>query len=529
MVHNSPKSRPTREQPGPGTPGSGATHPPAPKGPGRPIILWLATILGVSTATVGLSAWIALEQPYERVDWLNLHLSLGAVAAGGLAGLLVSAAFLRATLRPLEAVRSAVGSIARGETSAEALRVDPRLGPAAAAWNQHVEQFGSLLHEKANRRAEQALASTSPSAQGLQRACDALWDGLIVLDHRLRIVYANAAAGRLLRTDGELAGRHADQVMNRGPALEAVRGAAGGSGPRRTAVEASLGVGEQESTLRFGVGRIGPQAPYGVLIVVEDITQQRAADRARDSFLASAAHELRTPLTNIRLYVERMIEDGAEDAAVRGECINVINQEARRLERIVSDTLSASEIEAGSMQIDWGEVRLDALLADLRADYEALAEEKQIALSFDLPPKLSTIRGDRDKLDMALHNLLGNALKYTPDGGAVGVQVSEQDGSVLIQVRDNGIGIAPEEHERVFDKFFRSTDARVGKITGTGLGLALAREVVRLHGGELTLESQLDRGSTFTLRVPSRADQHGGGQPRPGAAATEEAVRAKAA
>jgi signal transduction histidine kinase len=147
-------------------------------------------------------------------------------------------------------------------------------------------------------------------------------------------------------------------------------------------------------------------------------------------------------------------------------------------------------------------VRLDKLFEELEADYGAQAKDKEIAMKFDLPPKLPVIQADRDRLILAAHNLIGNALKYTPAGGKVTVTVKSENTQLVMEVADSGIGIEEQEQQLIFEKFYRSKDPRVGKITGSGLGLALAREVVRLHGGEITVRSELNSGSTFTLTLP---------------------------
>jgi signal transduction histidine kinase len=164
--------------------------------------------------------------------------------------------------------------------------------------------------------------------------------------------------------------------------------------------------------------------------------------------------------------------------------------------------LSVSEIEAGSLKIRNDDVRLDKIFEELQADYTAQAKDKKLSLKFDLPPKFPVILGDRDKLMMTLHNLLGNALKYTPEGGNVSVVVKDEAKRLIVDVTDTGIGVNEKELQLIFDKFYRAKDPRVAKITGTGLGLALAREVARLHGGDITVQSQLDKGSTFTLAIP---------------------------
>src|SRR5262249_36902042 len=155
----------------------------------------------------------------------------------------------------------------------------------------------------------------------------------------------------------------------------------------------------------------------------------------------------------------------------------------------------------------------DALFEEVQADYVAQAQDKEIALAFNLPPKLPVIQGDRDKIVLALHNLIGNALKYTPTGGAVSVTVDEAGGRLSVAVADNGIGIREEECELIFEKFYRAKDKRLASITGSGLGLALARQVARMHGGDVTVRSQIDKGSTFTLTLPAAAPAAAKGAP----------------
>ncbi len=331
---------------------------------------------------------------------------------------------------------------------------------------------------------------------------------MVVLDGTGRIRFANGAASVLLGAKkADLPGRLLIERLADERVRSMVAGAygEGGSQRRRSAVEVTSGAGEDASVLRYSLFRPTGDVSSGGLLMIDDLTQQRVADRARDSFVAQATHELRTPLTNIRLYIETLLESGEQNATTRGECVNVINQEARRLERMVSDMLSVAEMESGSLKLQADDVRFDALLDELRADYQALAQEKNITLHFDLPPKLPVIRGDRDKIAMSLHNLIGNALKYTPANGTVAITLQDTPTSVMVLVKDSGIGIASEERERIFEKFYRSKDRRIAKITGTGLGLAIARDVIRLHGGDITVDSELDHGSTFTLTLPRLA------------------------
>jgi signal transduction histidine kinase len=245
--------------------------------------------------------------------------------------------------------------------------------------------------------------------------------------------------------------------------------------------------------------------------VVEDVTQQRVAAAARDSFLAQATHELRSPLTNIRLYVEKALEDTETNPQDVARSLNVVNEESRRLERVVSEILSVSEIEAGSFHLEHDDVRIDTLLNQLHKDHQPQAQKKGIDLVFDLSPKLPVLHADRDKVAVALHNLLGNAVKYTPEGGTVTVRADTQEGWLQVDITDTGLGIRREDHERIFEKFYRAKDRRIASISGSGLGLAISREVIRLHGGDIVVSSEIDHGSIFTLTLPIPPEVNEGG------------------
>jgi signal transduction histidine kinase len=238
------------------------------------------------------------------------------------------------------------------------------------------------------------------------------------------------------------------------------------------------------------------------MVTIEDITQQKVAERARNDFLAHAAHELRTPLTNVQLYVEKALEDYQDDPADTARSLSVVTRESRRLEKTISEILSISEIEAGVHALKKDDVKLGVVFEQLKAEYAPAAAEKQLELSFDLPPKFPILHADRDKLCLALHNLVGNAIKYTPEGGQVRVKVGVEEKELYVRVSDSGIGISSDDIDKVFDKFYRAKDRRLARITGSGLGLAIARQLIRGHDGDITVQSELDQGSTFTLTLP---------------------------
>jgi signal transduction histidine kinase len=400
-------------------------------------------------------------------------------------------------------IREALLALGQGERSMAALAVGSDLGPEAVAWNDLLLEKEKLSTLVVVGRAGDTISDRRMNKGDLDAAFDAMSQGLVLINEKLEAKFVNGAAAVLLQARREeMLGSTVSRFIKYKEVLDAIEGVAGGTIRRRMTVEVRHGGEEGEGVLKFSVRPVRREDSAAAMVIIEDVTQQRVADEARNAFVAKATHELRTPLTNIRLYVETAIEDGENDPALRAKALNVISQEARRLENIVGEMLSVSEIEAGSFKLNRGDVRLDALFAELAADYEAPAKDKNIHLKLNLPPKLPAIKADREKINVALHNLVANALKYTPPNGQVTVNVNVEKVALTIEIIDSGIGIGPEDQKRIFDKFYRAKDPRVDKIVGTGLGLTLAREVVRLHGGEITVDSQIDKGSTFTLTLP---------------------------
>lgn len=435
-------------------------------------------------------------------DW-EAQAGLGAIGAAAMCGLFLVYRTMRRRWRALGAVGDALRWEATGKSTPGSLFVSESFGPDAVAWNTLVAERDRL---RAATPAAGALgaASARQADAGMSCALDALWHGVLVLDESANVRYANGAACVLLkRKRDEIEGGSAGAVLPEAEFTKALGDLLAGKGGLRVSVELSrAGTQGDKAVLRATVRRLRKEDSAAAVVVLEDVTQQRVADESRNAFVAQATHELRTPLTSMRLYVETLLDEGEKDEQVRAKCLNVISSETRRLERIVGDMLSVSEIEAGALKLRSGEVRLDALFEELHADFKAQAEDKDIRLAFELPPKLPVMQGDRDKILLALHNLVGNAIKYTPAGGRVTVLVAADAAALTVAVTDDGIGIREDEQELVFERFYRAKDRRIANITGSGIGLALARQVARLHGGDITVKSQIDKGSTFTLTLP---------------------------
>jgi PAS domain S-box-containing protein len=433
----------------------------------------------------------------------QIQFGLALIGAGGLAALLLVYRYLRSRLLPLSLIRDGLIAIRNGETSRDVLAMNVSFGPEALAWNELLSEADRLRKAAVADRAKDSIEQRRGGSGALENACDALAVGLIVLDDDAKVKHANGAAAVLLQARREeLTGGEVSKYIEHAELTDAIKTIASGNRSDRKTIEIERSELHGGGVMRVSVRPLRREDERGALVTIEDITQQRVAEAARNSFVATATHELRTPLTNMRLYLEAALEDGEKDPQLMSKCLNILNTETRRLERLVGEMLSVSEIEAGSLKIRNDDVRLDKIFEELQADYTAQAKEKKLSLTFDLPPKFPVILGDRDKLMMTLHNLLGNALKYTPHGGKVSVLVRAEPKRLVVDFSDTGIGVNEKELALIFDKFYRAKDPRVAKITGTGLGLALAREVARLHGGEITVQSTLDQGSTFTLTIP---------------------------
>jgi len=428
----------------------------------------------------------------------------GLIAAAGLAAMLLVYRHMRSKVLTLGLIRESLLASQGGSASRDALTLGADLGPEAMAWNTLLEENETLRNASVAARVKSSLGNRREACSDMEHACDALTVGMIVVDDQARVKHVNGAAAVMLQAQrDQIIGQEITKLIDDQSIRDAIAAIVAGSGQRRT-MEIQGTEARGGGIMRVHIRPMRRDDCSGALVTIEDITQQRIADAARNTFVAQATHELRTPLTNMRLCLETALEDQDSDPNVLREHFNTLNQETRRLERMVGEMLSVAQIEAGSMQLSNDDVRIDKVFEELETDYRQQALEKRLTLTFDLPPKLPVIRGDRDKLMVTLHNLLGNAMKYTPSDGKVLVAVRTDPSHLIIEITDTGIGISPEEQQLIFAKFYRAKDARVGKIAGTGLGLALAREIARLHGGDVAVQSELNHGSTFTLTLPAQ-------------------------
>ena len=242
-------------------------------------------------------------------------------------------------------------------------------------------------------------------------------------------------------------------------------------------------------------------AAIGTLIIFRDETQEALARQARTDFVAHLAHELKSPLNVLAMYSETLLSEAGRKEEFRIEAANVISEEVDRLASLITGLLSMTQIETGSLAPEKSLVRLRDVATAAFEEARNFPSPHDITFTFDVPKEMSPVFVDKDLIRIALTNLLSNAVKYNRDKGEVRLTISETDDAFQIRVADSGIGIDEEERTEIFNKFFRSSDDRVQAVGGHGLGLALARQIIELHHGSLTLDHERDEGTEFIINL----------------------------
>ena len=233
---------------------------------------------------------------------------------------------------------------------------------------------------------------------------------------------------------------------------------------------------------------------------VRDTTSEILARNARNDFISHVAHELKSPLAVMHMYSEMLQDNSGGDQANVIEAANVIHDEVERLSILINNLLSINKIEMGSLSLDRQRVKLRDLLIDTFNSVSKNGKASDLVFNIDIPTDFSPLHADKNLLRIAINNLLTNAIKYNKPAGRVTLTAEETDREILIHVKDTGVGINPDEQERIFEKFYRSDNDEVRSRPGHGLGLALTKDIIQLHHGELLVNSVPGEGTVFTIR-----------------------------
>jgi two-component system, OmpR family, phosphate regulon sensor histidine kinase PhoR len=325
-----------------------------------------------------------------------------------------------------------------------------------------------------------------------------LRDGVIVVGPDLSVISINDAACRMLGTTQRIAA---------GPPLVEI---ARDFDLVRVAQE-SIESGHAQSTpidyrradrqLNLRVLPIDQGGRRMAVLVVQDVTELRQLERVRQDFVANVSHELRTPLAAIRAVVETLNEGALDDETVAHDFLGRVIDEVDRLNELIEELLDLGRLESGRMPLHKVEIDIPTLITRPLERVRHQAVEAGVTFELEFPSDLPAIYVDQSRLVQVLVNLLSNAIKYSRPGGRVTISARPIDGAVEIAVRDEGVGILPDDLPRIFERFFKSDRAR--NSGGSGLGLAIAKHIANAHGGQLTVESEYGKGSTFTISIPT--------------------------
>jgi two-component system phosphate regulon sensor histidine kinase PhoR len=425
---------------------------------------------------------------WAAANWNAIAFVLAAAVACFIAA---GAAWLVAarSWRGLDRITDALAAMARGESPGE-IEVDRRSEAAPLM----------LAVARLERRIDQRLRGVEEANERLSTVLDGMEEGVLALDPERRVLLANAASRRLLQIPpGAIVGR---------PLLEVVRSreihAAVEDALRRAGVhEVEYEMTELRRRLHARARRLPGEPSPGVLLMLSDVSNLRRLEKLRSEFAANVSHELKTPLASIKAYAETLRLGAVNDPEHNLAFVGRIEEHADRLHFLIADLIHLARVESGKEILEIEDLPVLDLVEDCLDYHREAAEGKKIAVNLTPPPSPLDVRGDEAGVRTILDNLVSNAINYTPEGGRVDVAWRRDGSQVLLEVRDTGIGIAPEDQDRVFERFYRVDQARSRELGGTGLGLSIVKHTAQALGGRVGLESQLGGGSTFRVWLPA--------------------------
>lgn len=440
-------------------------------------------------------ASLPLSDIDRRLNHLRSVVALGAVLAI-LAALGLGLAVARNIVKPVQAMTAVAEGMARGDYNRRlpATRAD-ELGELARALNRTAEN--------SRNRMETIITDRNKLLSLLK----GMVEGVVAVDREERVLQMNSAAGKILGASPETSVSKPIWEVTRVRQVcdtlsRTLRSKRDVRDELRLATRSQDQVVEMlASPLLDGEGELA-----GAVVVLHDVSNLHRLQTVRRDFVANASHELKTPIAAIRALVETLIEDRSMPSADRERFLDKIWNQSMRLSSLVSDLLTLSRLESspGGPEL----LPID-LRQPFRAAVQALSstgEERGIAVHAELPPDPVRVLGDAEALGQLTTNLLDNALKYTGRGGQVWARLKTENGRALIEVQDTGMGIAPQDQARVFERFYRVDKARSRELGGTGLGLSIVKHVAANHHGDVLVESTPGIGSKFRATFPVQKD-----------------------
>jgi two-component system phosphate regulon sensor histidine kinase PhoR len=408
------------------------------------------------------------------------------IAGAGVAGFVATGLTWIYLLKPMEIMADAADQMAHDDLSVDTWPRAP--GPAG--------RLADAFNELSDRVQDQ-VADTSRERSRLAAALNSSVDAVAALDRDGRVLFANRGFEQLVaRQLADIVGQPLAYSLADPHVLDAVRSSREGGDRSVTLVERPGHVYLQVVTSPITGG-----GDWSVLVVCHDVSDVKRTEAIRRDFVANVSHELRTPLAAVKSVVETLAEGALDDETVAQEFLRRADQEVDRLVLLVEELLELSRIESGEQPLLREETDVANLLTEVTQRMRSQSERTHVGLSLELAPDLGTADIDGSRIERAVLNLVQNALKFTPPGGNVTVAARREDGDLVIEVTDTGIGIESRDLPRIFERFYKVDQSRAS--VGSGLGLALVKHAVEAHGGHVTVQSTPGHGSTFSLLIPA--------------------------
>lgn len=380
---------------------------------------------------------------------------------------------------------------------------------------ENFDQLVELRVKEAVAKLEREKKRIADEKERVDTIIRNLAEGLLVVDKNGKVVLMNPAAERLLNIkQKEKIGRSLTEGLGADQLVAMASGNLKDPDTVAKQVEVFSLNDETKRVLQASTAVIENEdgQTVGMVSVLSDVTREKELAEMKSRFIANVSHELRTPLVAIQKSLGLILdEEVGQINSEQSRFLNIANRNIERLSRLINDLLDVAKLEAGKLSLKPKPVCVGELIGHVISTVETWANDKKITIETQLPEAKIVVEADPDRLTQVLTNIMSNAIKFTPDGGRItvdvrsGIEDDELPGeAVEIGVRDTGIGIAPEDQKRIFEKFVQVSLIQPQGVSSTGLGLTIAREIVELHSGKIWVESELDKGSRFAFRLPKQ-------------------------
>jgi len=392
---------------------------------------------------------------------------------------------------PINDVTEKAEKMSRGDFSQiVSVKSDDEIGRLAEMFNLLREKLDYTLSEISNEKSK------------LEAILKNMADGLLAVDLSGRIILANPSAMDMLSiTETDIENKSYDDIIgkfSKSLLFDQIREKCKDGGDHHI-----FDYGGMSFAVRYDRFKDENNEDVGIIIVLQDITEQQKLENMQRDFVANVSHELKTPLTTIKSYTETLVEQEIKDSTTIRSFLSVVDAEADRMSRLVRELLQLSRLDYKQEKWFKKEMNLISIIKSAVTKVEMTASNKNQHLNciFDGRQRIMSII-DKDRIDQVLLNILSNAIKYTPEGGRIDIDAFKEDNRAYIIISDNGIGISEKEIPRIFERFYRVDKARSREMGGTGLGLSIAKQIIEEHNGTIGIESQLGKGTKVTISLP---------------------------